>query len=57
MKEIKTLNEYRDKLNEIISEENKITIDCDLVNKFKKLRQEPSRCIKSKIIGIETKKD
>lgn len=57
IKDMKTLNEYKDKLDNIIKEENKITIDCDLVNKFKKLKQEPSRCIKSKILGIESKKD
>ena len=57
IKNIKTLIEYREKLNEIINEERKITIDYDLVNKFKKIKQEPSRCIKSKILGIEPKKD
>ena len=57
IKNIKTLIEYREKLNEVINEERKITIDYDLVNKFKKIKQEPSRCIKSKILGIEVKKD
>lgn len=56
IKEIKTLNEYRNKLNKIISEEKAININCDLINKFKKMKQEPSRCIKSKILGITEKK-
>ena len=57
IKDIKTLSEYKDKLNNIIDEEKKINIDCDLINKFKRLKQEPSRCIKSKILGIEKIED
>ena len=52
IKEIKSLTEYKSKLNNIINEEKVKKPICNPVNKFKKLENKTRRCIKSRIIRV-----
>lgn len=57
IKNIKSLSEYKTKLNDIIKEERLKKPKCYSVNKFKKLENGPARCIKSKILGVSKVKN
>ena len=53
IKNIKSMKEYNKKLNEIINKEKLSQPLNTSVNKFKKLEEEPTRCIKSRILGTK----
>ena len=56
IKEINTLEEYKQKLNNIIDGEKVKKPKFNPVNKFKKLDNGPGRCIRSRILGKNSKK-
>lgn len=57
IKNIQSIGVFKNKLNEIILEEKDEQPLNDSVNKFKKIEEEPRRCISSRILGIVNKND
>ena len=57
IKNIKSMKEYNKKLNDIIKKEQLSPPLNTSVNKFKKMEEEPTRCIKSRILGTKNIKN
>ena len=53
IKNIKTLKSYNEKLEKIIEDEKDGKLLSYPINAFKKLEDEPRRCIKSRLLGVK----